>query len=129
MDLSVRVRPPLFTLSADIALGCYAVCKTVALLGRFDSFIRHVTAFRKWFGAALLTAAVLGCSASSVSAAQAASPAEIQPTWTPVHLPAGYDGYITDLCFDHNWVILTASDVVGYGHSMDGMGVAYGGRC
>lgn len=46
-----------------------------------------------------------------------------------MYLPDGMDGYITDLCFNHNWVILTSSDVVGYGRSQDGMSAAYGGKC
>lgn len=70
---------------------------------------------------------LLGCSASAAPAQPAApAPAEIQPTWTPVLTPDGYDGYITDVCFDGNYVVLTYAGIYG---TRGGLNVAWGGRC
>ena len=81
---------------------------------------------KRWPAAALLLGltVILGCStASAAPPSLAPSPSEVRPTWTPVLDPNGYDGYVTDMCFDHSWVVLGWDDTRG------GMSVAYGGRC
>lgn len=70
---------------------------------------------------------LLGCSASAAPAQPAVpGPAEIQPTWTPVLTPDGNDAYITDLCFDGNYVVLSYASNYG---SRGPLAVAWGGRC
>ena len=84
---------------------------------------------RKWTGpaVALMLAAILGCSASaSAQPATATTPSEISPAWTAVRTPDGYDGYITDFCFDGEWIVLTYASIYG---TRGGLSVATALKC
>ena len=85
---------------------------------------------RKWAGpaVALVLAAVLGCS-SSATAQPATAPSEINPTWTAVRTPDGNDGYITDFCFDGEWIVMTYISTPVYGGYDRPLSVATALRC